>query len=121
MQNSLIDREDDDLTGPIGLVADVQRFTRLRFRRGLEIDLEPALFDIGGEWDDAVTERADKNFLGIKRPHKGNIDITAAFKIFGQANVLDAAGGVRLEPAVAVNLFPFNCDETVTAVRRGHA
>ena len=121
LQNSLIDREDNDLAGPIGFVADVQRLARLRFRRGLKIDLEPALFDIGGERHDAVTERADKNFFGIERPHKCNIDVTAAFKILRQANVLNAAGGFCLKPTVAVNFFPFDCDETVAAVRRRHA
>ena len=121
MKNSLIDREYDDLAGSIGLVADMQRLARFRFRRGLKIDFEPALFDIGSERDDAVTKRADKNFLGIERPHKCDIDVAAAFEIFRQANVLDAAGGVRLKPAVAVNFFPFDCDETVAAVRRSHA
>ena len=121
LQNSLVDREDDDLAWPIGFVADVQRFARFRFLRGLKIDLKSALFDVGSERDDAVTERTDKNLFRIERPHKRDIDVAAALKILRQANVLDAAGGGGLEPAVGVNFFPFDCDKTVAAVRRGHA
>jgi hypothetical protein len=80
LQNSLIDRENDDLAWTIGFVADVQRFARLGFCRRLEIDLEPALFDVGCERDNAVAERADKNFLGIERPDKRDIHITATLK-----------------------------------------
>ena len=121
LQNSLIDRENDNLAGTVGFVPDVQRFAGLRFGCGLQIDLQPAFFDVGRERDDAVTERADKNFLGIERPHKGDIDIAAALKLLRQTNVLDTAGGSGLKPTKTVNFFPFDRDETVAAVWRRHA
>ena len=121
LQNSLVDREDDDLARTIGLVADVQRFARLCFCCGLEIDLEPAVFNIRDERDDAITERADENFFGIERPDKRDIHIAAALKTLRQTNVLNAARGVRLKPVVAVDFFSLDRDETVTAVGRGHA
>ena len=60
LQNSLIDRENDNLAGTVGFVPDVQRFAGLCFGCGLQIDLQPAFFDIGRERDDAVTERLTK-------------------------------------------------------------
>ena len=98
LQNSLVDREDDDLAGPIGLVTDVQRLARLRIGRRIELDLEPALFDVGGERHNAVAQRADEDFFRIERANERDVDVTAAFEIFRHTNVLDAAGGVRLEP-----------------------
>ena len=105
LQNSLIDREDDDLARTIGFVADMQRFARLGFRRGLQIDLEPALFDIGGERHDAITERADENFFGIERADKSDIDITTAFKTLRQTNVLNAARRCSFETSCSRKLF----------------
>src|SRR6266404_9197021 len=121
LQDSLIDRENDNLAGTVGFVPDVQRFAGLRFGSSLQIDLQPAFFDIGRERHDAVTERADKNFLGIERPHKGDIDIAAALELLRQTNVLDAAGGSGLKPTKTVDFFPFDRDETVAAVWRRYA
>src|SRR5207245_11371694 len=100
----------------IGFIADVQRFARLGLCRRLEIDLEPAFFDVGCERDDAVAERADKNFLGIERPDKSDIHITTTLKTLRQTNVLDAARGVRLKSTITVNFFAFDCDKAVAAV-----
>src|SRR5207237_9289928 len=113
LQNSLIDREDDNLAWTIRFVADVQRLARLRFRHRLQIDVQPALFDVGRERDDAVTEWADKNFFGIEPPHKRDIHVAAALKILRQTNVLDAARGLGLEPTVSVNFFTLDRDQTV--------
>src|SRR5206468_12015978 len=89
--------------------------------RALAVDLPATLLDVRGERNDAVTERADESLLGIKRAHESHVDITAPFEAFGQANVLDAAGGVRLKPGIRINFFAFDCDEAASGVRRNNA
>src|SRR5207253_8911255 len=111
----------DDFRRTIGFVADAQCVSGFNGGRGLDVDLEATLFDVRCERDDAVTERADENFLGIERAHESNADVSAAFEAFGQANVLDAAGGIRLKPAVGVDFFTFDRDETAPGVRCNNA
>ena len=121
LQNSLVDGKNDDFRRTIGFVADAQCVSGFDGGRGLDVDLEATLFDVRCERDDAVTERADENFLGIERAHESNADVSAAFEAFGQANVLDAAGGIRLKPAVGVDFFTFDRDETAPGVRCNNA
>ena len=59
LQNSFIDREENDLAGAICLIGNVKRFSRLDRGRRLQIKRQLALFDVGGEMDDAVTERTN--------------------------------------------------------------
>ena len=59
LQNSFIDREENDLAGAICLVGNVKRFSRLDRGRRLQIKRQLAFFDVGGEMDDAVTERTN--------------------------------------------------------------
>ena len=121
MKNSLVDREDDDFARPIGFVTDVQRFARFCGRDCVDVDVKPAFFFIGGEMNDTVTERADENFLRVECAHERNIDVTAAFEIFRNANVLDAARGVGLEPLLCVNMVALDRNQTVAGIRRGDA
>src|SRR6266404_2318915 len=87
LQNSFVDREDDDLARPV------------RF----------------------VTELADKDFFGVERPNECDVDVTAAFEIFRNADVLDAAGAACLEPSLGVDAVALDGDQAVTGVRRGDA
>ena len=121
MQNSRVDREDDDLARPVRFVTDVQRFAWFLGCDRIDVDFEPAFFFVGRERDDAVTQRADKDFFGVERPDECDVDVTAAFEIFRDANVLDAAGAACLEPLPGVNLVALDRDQAVTAVRRGDA
>src|SRR5437764_333788 len=59
LQDSLIDREENDLAGAICLVRKAKRFSRLDRWRRLQIKGEAALLDVGGEMNDAVTERTN--------------------------------------------------------------
>jgi len=82
----------------------VQWVARLRIGRCVNFNIEPALFFVRGEWNDAVTQRADENFLRIQRADERDVDVTTAFEIFRNTNVLDAAGRVRVEPLLRVNV-----------------
>ena len=76
------------------------------FGCGLQIDLQPAFFDIGRERDDAVAERADKNFLGIERADKGDIDVTAAFKVLQADECAGCCWRCWFETSYTRKLFP---------------
>src|SRR5262249_50881927 len=124
LQNSFVHGEDNDLAEPIGFIGDMQGSTRFErggdvlaarvageIRRGarrgrrVHIDLErkPALFFVRGKRHDAVTQRADENFFRIKGADERDVDVTTAFEIFRNTNVLDAASRVRPKPLLRVN------------------
>ena len=103
MKNSFVHGEDNDLAGPICLVINVQWVARFRIGRCVNFNIEPALFFVRGEWHDTVAQRAHKNFLRIQCADERDVDVTTAFEIFWNTNVLDAAGRVRVEPLLRVN------------------
>ena len=87
----------------------------------MQVDLKPPSFDVGREWDNAVAEWAHKNLFRVDRADKRDVDVTAAFKTFGQANVLDTASGVGLEPAVSVHFLALDRDKAAAGVGRRDA
>ena len=100
----------------IGLVTDVERVAGLHRGRAVEIDLQPAFFDVRGKGDNAIAQRTDEDFLRIKSADERDVDVAAAFEGFGQPNVLNAARGVRLKPGISVNFLALDGDQPAAAV-----
>src|SRR5205807_1123645 len=80
-----------------------------------------ALFDVGGEMDDAVTERTNRDFFRVQRADKRDIDVTTTFEAFRHTDVLNAAGGIGLEPRVTIDLVALDSNQPAARIRSGDA
>ncbi len=121
LQDALIDREDRDPGGPVGLIADMKRLAWFRDCGGLQIHFEPALLDVRRERDHPIAERAGKDFFRIERANQRDVDVAAPLEAIRHSDSLDAAGRIGLEPPERVNFVALDRDQAAPRVGRGDA
>src|SRR5262249_1318183 len=68
-----------------------------------------------------VAQRAYENLFRIECAHERNVDVTTAFEIFRNTNVLNTAGRVSVEPLLRVNAVALDGNQSATSIRSSDA
>ena len=83
-----------------------------------QMDANVALCHVGRERRNRICVRCGKDIPAVEITDKGYVDVTGAFEIFGDGDVLGRCGGVGREPAVRINAVAFNGNQPRARIRR---